>query len=246
MVQSLKGRIALVTGASRGIGRGIALELGRRGASVIAVARDEASLSPVCADISELGGQAFACACDLSMTDSIVSLGQLIAKDWGHLDILVSNAAMMGPRTTLDQITEAEWEAVFTTNVTANWLLIRELGHLMLKADTPRAVFLTSGSGSKLSPGRGVYAISKSALDAVVRTWAAEAEATKLRVMLCNPGPARTSMRASIMPDEDPLSLRTPEEIAPQIARMCMPQWQENGKFYDVPRDKILEFRGPA
>ncbi len=246
MQESLKGRIALVTGASRGIGRGIALDLGRRGATVIAVARDEASLAPVCAEIIKTGGQTVLHACDISNVTAIMSLRQMITDKFGHLDILVSNAAMMGPRTTLGQITQAEWQAVFTTNVTASWLLIRELGPLMLRAEAPRAVFLTSGSGSKLSPGRGVYAISKSALDAVVRTWAAEAEATNLRVMLCNPGPTRTGMRAAIMPDEDPMSLKTPEEISPQIVRMCLPGWQENGKLYDVPRDKILEFRGPA
>ncbi len=246
MQQSLSGRVALVTGASRGIGCGIALELAQQGACVVALARDAAALSALVSESSVENTRFIPHACDLSDARAIAPLAAMVSERFGRLDILISNAAIMGPRTTLGEVSEDDWAAVFATNVTANWRLIRHLNPLLLQSDAPRAVFMTSGSGSKLAPGRGVYAISKSALDAVVRTYAAEAEGTKLRVMLCNPGPTRTGMRPSIKPDEDPLSLPTPADIARAIIPMCQPEWQENGKFFDVPENALLSFRGPA
>lgn len=246
MTQKLAGRVALVTGASRGVGYGIALELARQGAIVVALARSQAALKPLCDEIAGLGGTIMPHGCDLGDASAIAPLAALISEKFGRLDILVANAAIMGPRSLLGEVSEQEFAEVFATNVAANWRLIRHFGPLMRKSDTPRAVFMTSGSGSKLAPGRGVYAISKSALDAVVRTWAAEAAGTPLRVMLCNPGPTRTDMRASIKPHEDPMSLKTPADHAPKIAAMCAPDWTQNGKFYDCPKDALLSFRGPA
>ena len=244
MSMSLSGRVALVTGASRGIGKGIAAGLAQRGAVVIALSR----LAPERgkAAIFDGGGEIVPYACNLGEAGVFAPLAEMIATRWGRLDILVSNAAIMGPRVDLKTLTEDDWQEVLAANVTANWRLIKNLGPLMEASDAPRAVFLTSGSGSRLAPGRGAYAISKAALDAIVRTWAAEAEGTKLRVMLANPGPMRTDMRASIKPDEDPMSLKTPADLAPKIAAMCAPDWQENGKFYDFPKDAVLSFRGPA
>ena len=243
MSVSLSGRVALVTGASRGIGKGIAEELAQHGALVIALSR----LAPESSEaaVFENGGTIVHYACDLGEAGAFAPLAEMIVSRWGRLDILVSNAAIMGPRVNLETLTEEDWQVVFATNVTANWRLIKSLGPLMQASDAPRAVFLTSGSGTRLAPGRGAYAISKAALDAIVRTWAAEAEGTKLRVMLANPGPMRTDMRAAIKPEEDPMSLKTPADLAPKIAAMCAADWTVNGKFYDFPQDRVLTFRGP-
>ncbi len=236
-------RIAVVTGASRGIGHAVAMELARQGARVIAVARSLEALA-------NQRGNGFderivPHACDLGDIGASQALADRVSP-FGRLDILVSNAATMGPRVNLGALREDDWRGVMAANVDANWRLIRDLGPLLQRSDAPRAVFLTSGSGSRLAPGRGAYAISKAALDAIVRTWAAEAEGTSLRVMLVNPGPTRTDMRASIKPDEDPMTLPAPAELAPKIAAMCSPDWRENGLFYDFPRDALLRYREPA
>ncbi len=242
----LAGRYALVTGASRGIGHGLAKALADAGATVMATARDLRSLNGLVAETRGARGVVVPFAGDLSQGVSIRECAAQIAADFGRLDILIANAAMMGARCKLADISEDEWAQIFATNVTAAWRLVKYVGPPMQKSASPRAIFLTSGSGSKLAPGRGAYAISKAALDAVVRTWAAEAEGTPMRVMLVNPGPMRTDMRASIMPNEDPLSLKTPADLAPKILPMCAESWTQNGVFYDFPRDAILEFRGPA
>jgi NAD(P)-dependent dehydrogenase (short-subunit alcohol dehydrogenase family) len=252
MTSGLQGHIALVTGASRGIGRAIAVELAGRGAHVIAFARNRASLEPLEAEIAEQaakgsGGTLTPFAGDVTDARDIQRIAGYIFETWQRLDILVGNAAIMGPRTTLAELDDADWEDVIATNVTANWRLIRRMDPLLREAEAGRVVFITSGSGSKgdMAPGRGAYALSKATLDAIARTYAAETATTPIRVMLCNPGPMRTDMRASIRPDEDPMTLKTPADFAPKVADMCTPDWQVTGKLYDFPQDRILSFRAP-
>jgi NAD(P)-dependent dehydrogenase (short-subunit alcohol dehydrogenase family) len=241
----LKGKVALVTGASRGIGRAIATELARQGAHVIAVARSAQALSGL---VEEIGPACSPAPCQLDSRDDIEKLAQFVRAKWKRLDALVANAAIMGPRTTLGKLEDDEWRRVIDTNLTANWRLIRHFDELLRASEAGRAVFVTSGAGSrgKMAAGRGGYAISKAALDALARSYATETEDSRVRVMLCNPGPLRTELRASIAPDEDPLSLRTPADFAPKVVQMCLPQWTQTGKVYDFPQDRILEFRGPA
>jgi NAD(P)-dependent dehydrogenase (short-subunit alcohol dehydrogenase family) len=243
--QGLRGAVALVTGASRGIGAAIASELGRQGAHVIALARDQTKLRHL---EQELGGSCTGVVCDLNSSAALAQLRGEVERRWGRLDVLVGNAAIMGPRTTLATLEDQDWANVFETNVAANWRLIRTFDHLLRAAPHGRAVFMTSGAGSRARMGaaRGAYAISKAALDALVRTYASETDGSDLRVMLCNPGPIRTSLRAQAAPDEDPLSLRTPAEVAPKIAVMCLPSWRESGRLYDFPTDRLLDFKGPA
>lgn len=241
----LNGKTALVTGASRGIGRAVAVELARHGAQVLAVARTEAALAGVCA---EIGAACTPMACALGSADGVARLASFVRSAWGRLDVLVANAAIMGPRTTLGRLEEADWRDVIETNVTANWRLIRQFDALLRASAAGRAVFVTSGAGSrgKMAAGRGAYAISKAALDALARSYASETEDTHVRVMLCNPGPLRTELRASIAPDEDPMSLRTPSDFAPKVVEMCLPTWMRTGLVYDFPQDKVLAFQGPA
>lgn len=134
-------------------------------------------------------------------------------------------------------------------NVTANFRIIRSLDPLLRASDAGRAVFITSGAGNKaqLSAYRGPYAVSKAALDAIARTYAAETiNTSSVKVMLTNPGPLRTKMRAAVMPGEDPMTLQTPEDYAPKVVAMCSPQWDVTGKLYDFPSDSIKSFQGPA
>ena len=242
--QPLSGSVALVTGASRGIGAAIAAELVKQGAHVVAVARDHDKLAQL---QSTLGLACTSVACDLSSPQEVGALRQKIEKNFGRLDILVGNAAIMGRRTSLADLEEQDWHDVISTNVEANWRLIKNFDHLLRKARFGRAVFMTSGAGSRarMAAGRGAYAISKTALDALVRSYASEVDETDLRVMLCNPGPIRTSLRAQAAPGEDPMTLQTPADVAPKVVAMCRPEWRENGRLYDFPQDRLMDFQAP-
>ncbi len=249
MLQPLENRIALVTGASRGIGRAIALELAKQGAHVIALARTQGALEEIDDELRAHGQEATLVPCDLKDFDALDRLGLAIHERWKKLDIFVANAGVLGPVSPLSHIDPPAWENVFAVNVTANWRLVRSLDGLLRASNAGRAVFVTSGAGSNaaMNAYMGAYAASKAALDAIARTYAAEtAETSRVRVMLANPGPLRTKMRAALMPGEDPMVLRAPEEFAPKVAAMCAPDWSETGKFYDFKTDAVKGFRAPA
>jgi NAD(P)-dependent dehydrogenase (short-subunit alcohol dehydrogenase family) len=246
------GRIALVTGASRGIGRAAAVALANAGFHIIAMARTQGALEELDDEISAAQhgakGLATLVPCDLRDGPAIDRLGEAIYKRWGRLDALVGNAALLGPLSPLHHVDPKQWSDVLEINVTANWRLVRALDPLLRASHAGRAIFVSSGAGhrSQLNAYWGPYAVSKAALDALARTYAAETVNTsEVKVMLINPGPLRTRMRAAAMPGEDPLTLRTPEELAPKLVEMCSPDWSETGKLYDFPQDRILSFRGP-
>ncbi|MBK18260.1 MAG: oxidoreductase [Rhodospirillaceae bacterium] len=213
--QRLSGRVALITGASRGIGAAVAKRYAAEGAKVILTARTVAGLEEVDDDIrAELGqdAQATLVPLDLENFEEIDKLTPAIAGRFGKLDILVGNAGLLGEMTPLVQIEPESWQQIIDINLTANWRLIRALQPLLLASKAGRAMFLTTG----VAGGRaywGGYAISKTALEAMVITWAQEMAETALKVNLINPGAVRTSMRASAYPGEDPMSLPAPEEI---------------------------------
>ena len=245
-------RLALVTGASRGIGRASALALAAAGYHVIALARTQGALEALDDEMRALrpGGAPAATLAPGDLRDfaAIDRLAAAIAARWGRLDALVANAGILGPLSPLAHVEPDQWDEVFRVNVAANWRLVRALDPLLRKSAAGRVVFLTSGAAhrSELRAYWGPYAASKAALDALARTYAAEtANVSGVRVMLVNPGPLRTKMRASAMPGEDPLSLRAPEELAPKIVELCSPEWRETGKLYDFPHDKVMAFRGP-
>jgi len=245
----LEGRIALVTGASRGIGRAVALELARSGAHVIALARTQGALEDLDDAIRREGSEATLVPCDLKDFDALDRLGAAIFERWGKLDIFIANAAMLGPLTPLAHMEPKQWEEVLATNVTANWRLIRSLDPLLRASDAGRAVFLTSSAGhaADLKPYWGHSAVSKAALEALARTYAAETvNVSSVRIMAVDPGPLRTRMRAAAMPGEDPLTLKTPEDLAPKILMLCSPEWTQTGKLYDFPADRVLSFMPPS
>jgi NAD(P)-dependent dehydrogenase (short-subunit alcohol dehydrogenase family) len=245
-------RIALVTGASRGIGRAAALALAKSGAHVVALARTQGGLEELDDEIRALRPDepepTTLVPMDLRDFAAIDRLGEALNHRWGRLDVLVGNAGVLGLLTPLHHLDPKTWDDVMAVNVTANWRLIRSLDPLLRRSAAGRAAFITSGAASReeLRAYWGPYAISKAALDALARTYAAETVNTSnIRVMLINPGPLRTRMRATAMPGEDPLTLRAPEEVAPKIVEICSRSWAETGKLYDFPSDRVLSFRAP-
>src|SRR5271166_2120449 len=174
--KNLAGRIALVTGASRGIGRAVATELARRGAHVIALARTQGALEELDDSIRKLGGEATLVPCDIKDFEALDRLGAAIHGRWGKLDILVGNAGILGPLTPIAHCDPDKWDQVFSVNVTANYRLLRSLDPLLRASDAGRAAFISSGAAQKdeFAAYWGPYAASKSALDAIVRTYAAE------------------------------------------------------------------------
>jgi NAD(P)-dependent dehydrogenase (short-subunit alcohol dehydrogenase family) len=242
-------RIALVTGASRGIGRAAALALAAEGAHVVAVARTQGALEALDDEIQAAtpGASATLVPLDLGDHDALDRLGRSIYDRWGRLDVFLGNAAILGPLSPLPHISPKAFADVFSINVTANWRLIRSLDPLLRAAPAARVAFLTTGAASRAETRAywGLYASSKAALDLLARTYAAETVTTEIKVMLVNPGPMRTRMRAAAMPGEDPETLRPAEEIAPKLLRILSPEWTQTGKLYDFPSDRVLSFRDP-
>ncbi|MBX9712023.1 MAG: SDR family oxidoreductase [Xanthobacteraceae bacterium] len=246
MTKPLSSRIALVTGASRGIGYATARTLASAGAHVIAVARTQGGLEELDDAIRGDGGSATLVPLNLTDFDGIARLGAALHERHGKLDILVGNAGIAGPSSPLGHIELKPWLEVMTINVTANFQLIRCMEPLLQQSDAGRAVFITSGTASKASAYRGPYAASKAALEALARVWANETASTKIRVNLFNPGPIRTHMRAIVMPGEDPATLDTPEQAAEFVVPMCAPTWSETGKLFDYPSKSVMSFRTPS
>jgi NAD(P)-dependent dehydrogenase (short-subunit alcohol dehydrogenase family) len=244
--KTLTGRVALVTGASRGIGRALCLELARRGAHVIALARTQGGLEDLDDDIRAVGGQATLVPLDLKDSAGIDRLPEAIIGRWGRLDILVGNAGVLGPLAPLSHVSPKEWDEVFAVNVHANWRLIRALDAVLRQSDAGRVVMVSSGAARRVRAYWGPYAASKAALEAMTRSYAAETQRMAMRVMMANPGPLRTKMRAEAMPGEDPAILRMPDEFAPKLADMCEPAWTTTGALYDFPTDSIVNFDAPA
>ena len=231
----LTNRIILVTGASRGIGRAAALALAEAGAHVVAVARTVGGLEELDDAIHATGGAATLVPLDLKDFAGIDRLGGAIHERWGKLDGLFANAGLLGTITPLAHVDPKLWDEVMAVNVTANWRLIRSLDPLLRQSDAGRALFMTSAITRSCQPYWGVYAASKAALDALVRTWAGEVAQTTVRANLIAPGPLRTAMRAQAMPGEDPKTLKPPEALAPDIVRMLSPDYAENGAMFDFP-----------
>ncbi len=246
MTLPLSNRIALVTGASRGIGAATALALAKAGAHVVAVARTVGGLEELDDKIRSGGGSATLVPLNVTDAGGIARLAAALDERYHRLDVLVGNAGIGGPSSPLGHVEPKAWDEVMAVNVTANWQLIRLMDPLLQRSDAGRAVFVTSGAATKARAYWGPYSVSKVALDVLARTYAAETASTSVRVNLFNPGPTRTRMRATVMPGEDPTTLPTPAQVAEKILELCLPSFGESGKLYDYPSQKLLSFRGPA
>lgn len=248
MTHPLANRIALVTGASRGIGYAVAKELARRGAHVVALARTQGGLEELDDEIRALGGEATLAPCDITDFDALDRLGLALYERWKRLDILVGNAGFLTTLSPLAHVAPKDFDKTFAVNVTANWRLIRSLDPLLRQSDAGRAVFLSSGAGhpAEARPYWGLYGASKAALDLLVRSYAAETATSSVRAMLVDPGPLRTAMRARAMPGEDPATLQPATAVAPRIADLCAPSSTETGKLYDFRTNRILSFQPPG
>lgn len=246
MSLDLSGRVALVTGASRGIGYALAKALGQAGAHVIAVARTTGGLEELDDEIRAGGGAATLAPLDLLEDHAgIDRLGGAIHERWGRLDILAANAAMLGTISPLGHVEAKVFDKVMGLNVTATWRVMRSVEPLLRAADAGRAVVLTSAAAHSGRPFWGPYAASKAAVEALTRAWAAELASTPVKVNAVDPGVARTAMRAQAMPGEKPESLPHPSEIAAAILPLLTPESMETGRLFIVPEKRFADWRRP-
>jgi NAD(P)-dependent dehydrogenase (short-subunit alcohol dehydrogenase family) len=246
MTKPLSNRVAVVTGASRGIGRAAALAFAEAGAHVIALARTQGALESLDDEIRARGSSATLVPVNMKDFEAFDRLGAAIHERWGKLDILLGNAGILGELAPITHIDQPVWDEVMAINVTANYRLIRALDPLLRASDAGRAIFVSSGAAHKATAYWGPYGISKAALEVLVRTYAAETLTTPLKVMLLNPGPLRTNMRRAAMPGEDPTTLKTPDDLAPHILTLALPSWAETGKIWDFPQGKVLTPQVPV
>lgn len=222
--QPLDGLVALVTGATRGIGRACAIGLADAGAHVIACGRTQGALEELDDEIfARTGRHATLVPLDITQGDDIDGLGRIIYDRWGRLDILLHAAAQLGDMTPASHLEPHVWDKVVQANLTAPYRLIRSMEPLLRLSTAPRAIFVTSGVARRPRAFWSLYAATKAGLDALVTAWADELENTAIRPVLLSPGPMRTKMRAQAFPGEDPMTLPEPSEIAPLAVELARP-----------------------
>ena len=230
----LRDRVALITGASRGIGAALAKGFAAEGAHVILTARTVGGLEEVDDAIQAAGGSATLVEMDLQDYDAIDRLGGNIYERWGKLDILIANGGVLGQLTPIHQYDPKVWEEVIAVNLTANQRLVRSLDPLLRMSDAGRAIFVSSGGAHNARPFWGAYAVSKAALEAMVCSYAAENVKSKLRINIVNPGATQTSMRAAAFPGEEPDRLKRPEELVPIFLDLASPDCLTHGDLINA------------
>lgn len=232
MSARLSGRIALVTGASRGIGRAVALRFAQEGAIVVALARTKKDLESLDDEIRKATGQSAILVAE-SVTDyaKIEQVGVALAERFKKLDILVGNAATLIQLSPLTHYTPKQWDEIFAINVTSNWRLLRSVEPLLKASDAGRAIFVSSGAAHTDKMYWGPYGASKAALERMMQIYANEVAHTNLRVNILDPGRVRTKMRATAYPGEDPETLPPPDKITEAFVRLAEPACQLNGQL---------------
>jgi NAD(P)-dependent dehydrogenase (short-subunit alcohol dehydrogenase family) len=223
------GAIALVTGASRGIGAATAIELARLGARVVITARTQGGLEETDDAIRALGGEATILPLDLREGAQIDAIGPTLFQRFGRLDILVHNAGALGRLTPVSHILPDDWSDVVAVNLSATWRLIRTTDPLLRQSPAGRAVFVTESRARDPRAYWGAIGATKAGMEHLVLTWAQEVATTSLRVNLFDPGPVATRMRANAFPGEDRSALPNPDAVAPALAALCLPSEQRNG-----------------
>ena len=235
MGDRLKNRTALVTGANRGIGLAIAQEFAREGAEVFLAGRNTAELEKVRAGIAAAGGKAQVCTVDLEKEESVRALAGSLKGKLQSLDVFIGNAASLGARVPLIRYPLDTWRQSFRINVDANLILLSELDPLFRKSAAPRIVMLSAKVATQGKATTGSYAVTKAALEAMVRIYVVEAgPSSPLRINIVSPGPTRTEMRARAAPDEDPMSIKAPDKITDLFVRLAMPACTLQGQWIDA------------
>lgn len=227
----LKGRVALVTGASKGIGAAVAKAYAKAGAHVVLVARNKKALEVVDDEIRQAGGQATLLPLDLMNFDDVDKLGPSLYERFGKLDIFVGNAGLLGTLGPLAQISNTEYQRVLDTNLSANFRLIKTLDPLLQASEAGRAIFVSTSA--EVTEGRaywGTYSISKAALESMARVYAAENEKTNIRVNIIDPVRVRTDMRSAAKPGEDPMSLPHPDDITSKFLELASSDCKAHGE----------------
>ncbi|MBO6948553.1 MAG: SDR family NAD(P)-dependent oxidoreductase [Rhodospirillales bacterium] len=232
MSKKLEGRIALITGASRGIGRAVAKRFAQEGAHPILVARTQGALEELDDEIrAETGVEATLLPLDLKNHDAIDKVGAAIYERFGRLDTLVANAGLLGVLTPMHQLDPKVWDEVMNVNLTSCFRLLRSMDPLLRASDSGRSIYVTSVVGHIPRAFWSAYAVSKAGLDMMVRTYAEEIGKTNMKVNILNPGATRTGMRAAAMPGEDPNKLKTPESIAHEFVKLGSAECDLNGEM---------------
>lgn len=234
MARKLENRTALITGANRGIGLAIAREYAKQGAKLLLAGRNEAALERVRAEIAAAGGEARVLPVDLEDADSVRRMAAAVRKAVPRLDIFVANAASLGARVPLIRYPLDTWNQTFRINVNANLILLGELDALFKASDSARIIMLSANVATQGKATTGSYAVSKAALEAIVRIYVVESAGTPIRVNIVSPGPTRTEMRARAAPTEDPMTIKAPEEITALFVELAMPSCQRQGEFINA------------
>jgi NAD(P)-dependent dehydrogenase (short-subunit alcohol dehydrogenase family) len=234
MTAQLAGRIALITGANRGIGLAIARTYAREGAQCILAGRNMDALERVAAEINAAGGTASALPLDLESVESIRAAIDKLAATLPRLDVFVANGALLGARVEITKYPLDVWKQTFQANVHANLQLLQGLDPLLRKSDAGRVILLSTGVARTPRARSGSYAVSKAALGAMADIYALECAGSAIRVNVVSPGATRTKMRAQVAPDEDPMTLKTPEDIAPLFVELALPSNQRQGELVNA------------
>ncbi|MGB4107892.1 MAG: SDR family NAD(P)-dependent oxidoreductase [Alphaproteobacteria bacterium] len=234
MASSLSGRVALITGASRGIGAAVAKTFAREGAHVILLARTQGALEELDDEIRGLGGKATLIPMDLAKLDEVDKLGPSIYERFGRLDIFIGNAAVLGILGPVNHIIPKEWEKAFTINVMANVRLVRSLDPVLRASDAGRVVFTTSGLGERAMAYWGPYCATKAALNLFAQTYAGETMKTNMRVNLVSPGPVDTAMLREAFPGGFQGETKTPDDVAPAYLKLALPACKKHGEIVSL------------
>ena len=231
---NLSGRLILITGATRGLGRAVAIAAAAAGAEIIITGRTIGALEEVDDEIKASGSSATIVELDMKDTAAMPRLAAAIAERWGRLDGFVANAAMLAALTPIGHLTPEAWDESVAVNLTGQWHMIRAFDPLLRAAPAGRAVLVTSGAAVGSRPFWGPYAATKAGLEALGRSWAGESEQTNLRINMINPGGTATKMRASAFPGEDPATLPQPKDIAPAFLMLLADGCAHHGELLEA------------
>lgn len=233
----LEGRVALITGASRGIGRSVAKHFAEQGAHVIVTARSQGALEDLDDELRQFGSSATLVPCDMTEFDVIDKIGGEIFNRYKKLDILVGNAGTLGTLAPISQIEPDEWQRVLDINLTANWHLIRVMDSLLKESDAGRAIFVSSSVGHQARAGWSTYAVSKAALEMTAGIYSEECKDTNVLVNMINPGGTRTQMRANAMPKENPEGVKSPEVLNHLFLELASPAYTKTGQMIEAEQE---------